>query len=86
MKPTKKALTTSIAIGRALQQSSYNAPLKLNLETDFYDPTPTAGLHSESVWHNTLMGMQRKLADSLYVHSWDGFSFRWRTWSGNWDH
>jgi hypothetical protein len=102
MKPTKKALTTSIAIGRALQQSSNNAPLsfKLNLQTDFYDPK--TGLYSEGVWHNTLMGIASieqtnangqpidpstlQLADSLYAHSWDGVSFRRRTWSGNWDH
>jgi hypothetical protein len=93
MKPTKKVSTTFIAIGRALQQSSYNASLKLNLQTDF--DNPTTGLHSEGgtmpswEWLRSNKRVQRntlQLADSLYAHSWDGISFRRRTWSGNWDH
>lgn len=71
--------------------------LKLNLETDFFDPT--TGLHSEGVWHNALVGIASlesssqtlasnavQIAESLYRYSWDGVSFRRRSWSGQWDH
>ena len=99
----------------------------LDIETDFFDPT--TGLHSEGVWHNSLLGIARlqlidtvgrqqpednscggnghnnnnctstlslvgqslaksaiQISQSLYQHSWDGTSFRRRSWSGNWDH
>jgi hypothetical protein len=73
--------------------------LKLNLETDFFDPA--TGLHSEGVWHNALVGIaclqqdddnqhyykaSQKIADSLVRYSWDGTSFRRRSRSGQWDH
>ena len=64
----------------------------LNLETDFYDRS--TGLYSEGVWHNALVGISSlennqaadQIADSLFKYSWDGCSFRRRSWSGNWDH
>eukprot|EP00560_Eucampia_antarctica_P005798 CAMPEP_0197837404 /NCGR_PEP_ID=MMETSP1437-20131217/32050_1 /TAXON_ID=49252 ORGANISM="Eucampia antarctica, Strain CCMP1452" /NCGR_SAMPLE_ID=MMETSP1437 /ASSEMBLY_ACC=CAM_ASM_001096 /LENGTH=432 /DNA_ID=CAMNT_0043444421 /DNA_START=559 /DNA_END=1857 /DNA_ORIENTATION=- len=64
----------------------------LNLETDFYDQS--TGLYSEGVWHNALVGISSlendqsadQIADSLFKYSWDGCSFRRRSWSGNWDH
>lgn len=70
----------------------------LNLETDFYDSTTC--LYSEGVWHNSLIGIASlelhkqetpkndilQMLDSLYKFSWDGVSFRRRSWSGNWDH
>lgn len=102
----------SASIIQALQSSypqdddNKNDNLKLNLVTDFFDPT--TGLHSEGVWHNALAGIallqqpppcamplspsQQKecycyqIAQSLYQFSWDGVSFRRRSWSGQWDH
>ena len=71
-------------------------PKLLNLETDFYDDR--TGLCSEGVWHNALVGIAslenkqnhasdwETIADSLFRYSWDGTSFRRRSWSGNWDH
>lgn len=67
---------------------------KLNVATDLYDPS--TGLHSEGIWHNSLVGIASlrlgqmdaacRIADSLWKHSWDGTSFRRRTHSGMWDH
>ena len=96
--PSDRSLRTSISISDALRERS--SPDKLDLETDFFDPS--TGLYSEGVWHNALLGIasleqeqqQRltipastlQLAESLYRYSWDGISFRRRAWSGNWDH
>lgn len=53
---TTKALATSIEICNALMSSHpSDESVKLNLETDFYDPT--TGLFSEGVWHNALLGI-----------------------------
>ena len=67
---------------------------KLDLETDFYDAS--TGLCSEGVWHNCLVGVASlelgqhdeacQISQSLWKYSWDGTSFRRRSWSGNWDH
>jgi hypothetical protein len=66
----------------------------LDLETHFFDAS--TGLHSEGVWHNALMGISclrlnqvdeaTRIAESLLERSWDGTSFRRRSWSGKWDH
>jgi hypothetical protein len=76
------------------------SPQPLNLETHFFDPS--TGLHSEGVWHNCMVGLAsvhllrqqylepcdaaKRIADSLWDHSWDGTSFQRRTHSGLWDH
>lgn len=70
-----------------------NSP-KLDLETDFYDAS--TGLCSEGVWHNCLVGIASlelgqheeasQIASSLWKYSWDGTSFRRRSFSGKWDH
>jgi hypothetical protein len=73
----------------------------LDLETDFYDDSTglysegvwhncmagIAGLHAHHVNRNQhLYDDAIRIADSLFRYSWDGTSFRRRTWSGNWDH
>jgi hypothetical protein len=76
------------------------SPEPLNLETCFFDPS--TGLHSEGMWHNCMVGIAsvhllqqqylepsdaaKRIADSLWEHSWDGTSFQRRSHSGLWDH
>ena len=87
--------TTSTKITTRSSTSTTNR--LLDLETDFYDAS--TGLYSEGVWHNCMAGIAAlqldqhqhqddaiRIADSLFRYSWDGTSFRRRTWSGNWDH
>ena len=75
-----------------LRSSTLSTSNLLDLETDFYDQS--TGLYSEGVWHNALVGIASlenkhaadEIANSLFRYSWDGCSFRRRSWSGNWDH
>jgi len=54
-----KATLTSSSILKSMRERtpafSCASPNLLNLATDFYDPT--TGLHSEGVWHNSLVGI-----------------------------
>jgi hypothetical protein len=92
--PTNPSKDISKSILEGLRSSPPNLTAKLDLETDFYDAS--TGLCSEGVWHNCLMGVASlelgqhdealQIAKSLWKYSWDGTSFRRRSWSGNWDH
>ena len=50
-----RALDTTESLVRALRARTQHKSALLNLETDFYDPS--TGLHSEGVWHNSLIGI-----------------------------
>jgi hypothetical protein len=50
-----RALDTTESLVRALRARTPRKSAPLNLETDFYDPS--TGLHSEGVWHNSLIGI-----------------------------